>query len=65
MTTMLSTRNNKCKNIGNGKEGKITLIIIVKVTVVSRYKFFLRIVIIYFNLSQFFDMQLLNQHTNT
>ena len=65
MTAIISTRNNKWKRIGNGKEGKITWSIIVRVTVVSRYKLFLRIVTIYFNLSQFIDKQLLNQHTNT
>jgi hypothetical protein len=39
MTAILSTRINKRKRTGNGKEGKTTLGIIVRVTVVSRYKF--------------------------
>jgi len=64
MTAILSTRSNKRKRAGNGKEGKITFGIIVRVTLASRYKFFLRIVIVYSNLSQFIDMQLINQQTN-
>jgi hypothetical protein len=57
MAAILSTRNDKRKRTGDGKEGKITLGIIVRVTVVSRYKFFLRIIIVHFNISQFIDMQ--------
>jgi hypothetical protein len=64
MKAILSTRSNKRKRTGNGKEGKITFGIIVSVTLDSRYKFFLRIVIVHFNLSPFIVMQLINEQTN-